>query len=41
MKTTILLMLCAALCAALSACATVPVPELNIKCTVGITKNDD
>lgn len=37
MKTIILLMLYAAL----SGCATVPVPELNIKCTVGITKNDD
>ena len=37
MKTIILLMLCAAL----SACATLPAPELNIKCTVGITKNDN
>jgi len=28
-------------CIAFSGCATVPVPELNIKCTVGITKNDE
>lgn len=37
MKTTILLMLCAAL----SACATLPVPELNVKCTIGIAKHDE
>lgn len=37
MRTIIVILLCIAY----SGCAAVPVPELNIKCTVGVTKHDD